>query len=177
MTFLVKIQALNKLRWEGARILDFFAIFLKEILLACRIFHEGVGCDKSKNLVVHAPFTGRRIILYNLNILRILFGDRGFICGTKQILFIKFMYMYMYFQVIVFIKLNISLSSTISEEQKLFQAPEPPKSTMEALVQRLEKYKNAEQQAKESGETSKARRMGRIAKVGPLKCWNNYQMS
>ena len=43
--------------------------------------------------------------------------------------------------------------------------PEPPKTTMDALLQRLEKYKNAEQQAKEGGESSKARRMGRIVKV------------
>lgn len=36
---------------------------------------------------------------------------------------------------------------------------------MEALAQRLDKYKNAEQQAKEEGNSSKSRRMGRIAKV------------
>ena len=53
----------------------------------------------------------------------------------------------------------------LSEEQQLFKAPEAPKTTMDALQQRLEKYKNAEQQAKEAGETSKCRRMGRIAKV------------
>ena len=36
---------------------------------------------------------------------------------------------------------------------------------MDALQQRLDKYKNAEQQAKEEGNNSKMRRMGRISKV------------
>jgi coiled-coil and C2 domain-containing protein 1 len=39
---------------------------------------------------------------------------------------------------------------------------------MEALTQRLEKYKSSEAQAKEAGESSKARRMGRITKVKTL---------
>ena len=45
---------------------------------------------------------------------------------------------------------------------------------MEALQQRLEKYKNAEQQAKEEGETSKSRRMGRIAKVDNSKEYTQH---
>ncbi|XP_052776019.1 coiled-coil and C2 domain-containing protein 1-like isoform X2 [Mya arenaria] len=50
------------------------------------------------------------------------------------------------------------------EERSIFKAPDPPKSTMDALSQRLDKYKTAEQQAKEEGNGSKARRMGRITK-------------
>ena len=47
----------------------------------------------------------------------------------------------------------------------MFQAPDAPKSVMEALTQRLDKYKTTETAAKEAGEGSKARRMGRIVKV------------
>lgn len=52
-----------------------------------------------------------------------------------------------------------------TEERSIFNAPEPPKTTLEALTQRLNKYQNAAQQAKEEGNSSKSRRMGRIAKV------------
>ncbi|XP_052264648.1 coiled-coil and C2 domain-containing protein 1-like isoform X2 [Dreissena polymorpha] len=50
------------------------------------------------------------------------------------------------------------------EERQIFDAPEPPKNAMEALNQRLIKYRNAEQQAKDENNSSKARRMGRIVK-------------
>lgn len=50
------------------------------------------------------------------------------------------------------------------ESRKVFKAPEPPKTIMEALEQRLEKYKSAEAEAKAAGEGSKARRHGRIVK-------------
>ena len=48
----------------------------------------------------------------------------------------------------------------------MFNAPEAPQSVMEALTQRLDKYKSTESSAKAAGEGSKARRMGRIVKVG-----------
>ena len=48
----------------------------------------------------------------------------------------------------------------------MFNAPDAPQSVMEALTQRLEKYKSSEDSAKAAGESSKARRMGRIVKVG-----------
>ena len=52
-----------------------------------------------------------------------------------------------------------------AEAKKLFQAPDAPKTVMEALMQRLEKYKSSEDSAKQAGDSSKARRMGRIVKV------------
>lgn len=45
-----------------------------------------------------------------------------------------------------------------------FKAPPPPKTVLEALQQRLEKYKSAAEQAQQEGNGSKARRMGRIQK-------------
>ncbi|KAL4236983.1 Coiled-coil and C2 domain-containing protein 1A [Mactra antiquata] len=59
---------------------------------------------------------------------------------------------------------NVPAAPSEEEERSIFQAPEPPKTALEALHQRLDKYKNAEQQAKEEGNSSKSRRMGRIAK-------------
>ncbi|XP_063245224.1 coiled-coil and C2 domain-containing protein 1-like isoform X2 [Bacillus rossius redtenbacheri] len=50
------------------------------------------------------------------------------------------------------------------DETELFKAPPPPASVMEALEQRLAKYRGAEQAAKEEGNSGKARRMGRIVK-------------
>ena len=50
------------------------------------------------------------------------------------------------------------------ESRKVFKAPEPPKTVLEALEQRFEKYKSAETEAKAAGEGSKARRHGRIVK-------------
>jgi len=46
----------------------------------------------------------------------------------------------------------------------IFQAPPPPTTVMEALQQRLVKYKSEVEKANESENTSKARRMGRIVK-------------
>ena len=43
--------------------------------------------------------------------------------------------------------------------------PPPPSTVLEALQQRLEKYQTTCEQAKAEGNGSKARRMGRIAKV------------
>lgn len=51
------------------------------------------------------------------------------------------------------------------DTKKLFDAPDKPTDTMSALQQRLKKYQDSESEAKEQGNTSKARRMGRIAKV------------
>ncbi|XP_055885542.1 coiled-coil and C2 domain-containing protein 1-like isoform X1 [Biomphalaria glabrata] len=50
------------------------------------------------------------------------------------------------------------------QEKALFHAPDAPKSVMEALTQRLEKYKSSEAAAKTEGDSGKARRMGRIVK-------------
>lgn len=50
------------------------------------------------------------------------------------------------------------------EEKAIFNAPDAPNSVMEALQQRLAKYKSSEDAAKAAGETSKARRHGRIVK-------------
>jgi len=51
------------------------------------------------------------------------------------------------------------------DKQKLFKAPEKASSVMEALQQRMDKYKDAEEQAKQEGSSSKMKRMGRIIKV------------
>jgi len=51
------------------------------------------------------------------------------------------------------------------DKQKLFRAPEKAGSVMEALQQRMAKYKDAQDQAKQEGATSKMKRMGRIVKV------------
>ena len=50
------------------------------------------------------------------------------------------------------------------DKKKLFNAPESASSVLEALQQRLEKYEGTAQAAKEDGNNSKARRMGRIVK-------------
>ncbi|ESO95891.1 hypothetical protein LOTGIDRAFT_175058 [Lottia gigantea] len=55
-------------------------------------------------------------------------------------------------------------TATKEEEKAIFGAPDEPKTVMEALEQRLEKYKFTEAQAKKDGESGKARRMGRIVK-------------
>ncbi|CAG5121470.1 unnamed protein product [Candidula unifasciata] len=54
--------------------------------------------------------------------------------------------------------------TTAEEEKSLFNAPDAPKTIMEALTQRLEKYKTTESAAKTEGDSSKVRRMGRIVK-------------
>lgn len=51
------------------------------------------------------------------------------------------------------------------EDPSLFRAPPPPTSVLEALQQRLAKYQTTFQEATSSGNSSKARRMGRIVKV------------
>ncbi|KAH9492091.1 Coiled-coil and C2 domain-containing protein 1-like [Bulinus truncatus] len=55
-------------------------------------------------------------------------------------------------------------SLSAEQEKTLFNAPEAPKTVMEALAQRLEKYKSTETAAKSEGDSGKARRMGRIVK-------------
>ncbi|RUS89573.1 hypothetical protein EGW08_002691 [Elysia chlorotica] len=55
-------------------------------------------------------------------------------------------------------------SMSAEEEKSMFNAPDAPQSVMEALTQRLDKYKSSESSAKAAGESSKARRMGRIVK-------------
>ena len=52
-----------------------------------------------------------------------------------------------------------------SSAPKNLEPPPPPKDVSEALQQRLEKYQHATNQAKQEGNSSKARRMGRIVKV------------
>ncbi|XP_060077297.1 coiled-coil and C2 domain-containing protein 1-like isoform X2 [Ylistrum balloti] len=51
-----------------------------------------------------------------------------------------------------------------ADARSLFKAPEAPTSVMDALTQRLQKYQSAESAAKEAGDSSKARRHGRIVK-------------
>ncbi|EDO41324.1 predicted protein [Nematostella vectensis] len=51
-----------------------------------------------------------------------------------------------------------------SESSKDTEPPPPPKDVADALQQRLEKYTEAANKAKEEGNSSKARRMGRIVK-------------
>jgi uncharacterized membrane protein (DUF106 family) len=53
----------------------------------------------------------------------------------------------------------------ITEKKKLFNAPETAATTLEALQQRLDKYKSSHAEAKEENNSSKARRMNRIVKV------------
>lgn len=50
-------------------------------------------------------------------------------------------------------------------EKKLYNAPDQPTTTLDALNQRMAKYKSCEEEAKASGNSSKVRRMGRIVKV------------
>ncbi|XP_043233543.1 coiled-coil and C2 domain-containing protein 1-like isoform X2 [Amphibalanus amphitrite] len=49
-------------------------------------------------------------------------------------------------------------------DPSLYNAPPPPATVLDALQQRLERYKQEETEAKESGSGSKARRYGRICK-------------
>ncbi|XP_067001233.2 coiled-coil and C2 domain-containing protein 1-like isoform X2 [Anabrus simplex] len=49
-------------------------------------------------------------------------------------------------------------------DESIYNAPPAPATVLEALQQRLAKYQSCEQQAKEEGNASKARRMGRIVK-------------
>jgi coiled-coil and C2 domain-containing protein 1 len=54
--------------------------------------------------------------------------------------------------------------SILAEVKAAFKAPDAPKTVLEALQQRLEKYKSTYDEAKTSGDLSKARRMQRIVK-------------
>lgn len=51
------------------------------------------------------------------------------------------------------------------DKKRLYAAPPKPATIMEALEQRLEKYKATAEQAKLEGESSKLRRMTRMVKV------------
>jgi len=57
---------------------------------------------------------------------------------------------------------NVELNT--EEAKKLFNAPPPPTTVMEALEQRLEKFKATQEQAKAEENASKVRRLGRIVK-------------
>ncbi|XP_064625209.1 coiled-coil and C2 domain-containing protein 1-like isoform X2 [Lineus longissimus] len=59
-------------------------------------------------------------------------------------------------------ELDVPMDSSVDKD--LFGAPDAPQSVMEALQQRLQKYKSTVEKAKEEGNSGKARRMGRIAK-------------
>ena len=63
----------------------------------------------------------------------------------------------------------IYISIFQKEAKSLFGAPDAPRTVMEALQQRLEKYKQTEEEAKSKGESSKARRHGRVVKVRYIK--------
>ena len=49
-------------------------------------------------------------------------------------------------------------------EEDIYSAPPAPVTIMEALEQRLDKYRSAEKAAQDEGNSSKARRLGRIVK-------------
>ncbi len=57
---------------------------------------------------------------------------------------------------------NVELNT--EEAKKLFNAPPPPNTVMEALEQRLSKFKSTLEQAKEEENAGKVRRLGRIVK-------------
>lgn len=50
------------------------------------------------------------------------------------------------------------------EASKIFNAPPPPLTIVEALQQRIEKFKSTLQQAQEENNSSRARRLNRIIK-------------
>lgn len=56
-------------------------------------------------------------------------------------------------------------SGMSTSQEKDEGPPPPPKDVLDALQQRLHKYQQASDKAKEEGNSSKARRMGRIVKV------------
>jgi hypothetical protein len=62
-----------------------------------------------------------------------------------------------------------------TDKQKLFKAPETAGTVMEALQQRLAKYKEAEEQAKQAGDSSKMKRHGRIVKVSEFSKTNRVE--
>jgi coiled-coil and C2 domain-containing protein 1 len=62
------------------------------------------------------------------------------------------------------IEMPENLNDLPPADPALFGAPPPPKTTEEALTQRLEKFRKDEVKAKEEGNSSRARRLGRICK-------------
>ena len=56
-----------------------------------------------------------------------------------------------------------------SEVAHSFNAPQAPKTIMQALQQRLDKYKSTAEAARTAGDTVKARRLGRIVKQYQVK--------
>lgn len=56
------------------------------------------------------------------------------------------------------------IEMTTEDVKKFFNAPPPPNTTMEALEQRLSKFKSTLDQANSENNASKARRLGRIVK-------------
>lgn len=63
--------------------------------------------------------------------------------------------------------LLVSVNSDITHaaKEKLFHAPAGASSVMEALQQRLDKFRSTALSAKEEGNSSKARRLDRIVQV------------
>jgi len=59
---------------------------------------------------------------------------------------------------------ELSGEPTIAAEADIYSAPPAPATMMEALEQRLSKYRSVEQAARDEGNTSKVRRIGRIVK-------------
>jgi coiled-coil and C2 domain-containing protein 1 len=53
---------------------------------------------------------------------------------------------------------------SVESEVDIYSAPPAPTTVMEALEQRLMKYRSVEQAARDDGNASKARRIGRIVK-------------
>lgn len=61
-------------------------------------------------------------------------------------------------------EIELSGEPTVAAEADIYSAPAPPATVMEALEQRLSKYRSVEQAAHDEGNTSKVRRIGRIVK-------------
>lgn len=59
---------------------------------------------------------------------------------------------------------ELSSKPAVAEEADVYSAPPVPATVMEALEQRLSKYQSVEQAARDEGNSSKARRIGRIVK-------------
>lgn len=53
---------------------------------------------------------------------------------------------------------------SVESDVDIYSAPPAPTTVMEALEQRLNKYRSAEQAARDDGDDRKVRRMGRIVK-------------
>jgi coiled-coil and C2 domain-containing protein 1 len=59
---------------------------------------------------------------------------------------------------------NVPASESNEAPVDIFNAPPPPQTVMEALEQRLEKYKSEVEKSNQENNSGKARRMGRIVK-------------